>query len=190
VKKQINKLEEPVNILAKAQTMLSIGAYSLHTDLENIYLYVGDLKNENENLGELYFCLMDLFKTNRTLHIYIDSIGGNAYELINLYNIIVNNYKNKIHTYLLNEAYSSAGLLFLLGDIKHINAYSLLMLHDVTLFPQGQIQNIKKYVEAKELIYKQLMKNVCLNFLTKKEFELLELGRDLYFGFDELKKRL
>ena len=186
---EINK-ELIVNVSETAQTMFSIGTYSLHTDLKNIYLYIGDFKNENENLGELYFCLMDLFKKNKILHIYIDSTGGNMFEFINLYNIIKNNYNLKIHTYLLNEAYSAAGLLFLIGDERHFNHYSLLMLHDITLFPRGQTQNVKIYINSKELIYKQLMEDICSNFLIKKEFKLLQLGRDLYFDFKELDKRM
>jgi ATP-dependent protease ClpP protease subunit len=66
-----------------------------------------------------------------TIHIYINSCGGNAYELFSLLSILDIAKKKGviIHTHIIGVAYSAGSILAVYGDYRTMSRYSDHLLH-------------------------------------------------------------
>lgn len=161
---------------------------------EKILLYIGDLKNDQDekysNFLKLLHNIRKLSTKHQNIHIIINSGGGNIEEFIALYNAI-KLYK-KIITEIDSVAYSGGGLLFLIGTDKIINENACIMLHTYYKASEGIQPNILTENKFASKRYTNLFKKIMLdnNFLSKKEFNQLIEGKEFWFEKKEIEKRL
>lgn len=111
--------------------------------------------------------------------ILIDSYGGHVYSLLSMIDIIQASPK-PVATIVTGKAMSCGAVLFTCGSegIRYIGPSATVMIHDVSSFAFGKVEDIK--VDAKET-----------NRLNKKIFSLMEknIGKEKGYLLDIVKKR-
>ena len=137
----------------------------------------------------------DLLLTLRRCHeeddiqIYINSGGGalpTTFQIINA----MGQCKAPITTILDGNAHSAASLLFLSGNAFVFSDSSAMLCHYFTTGIHGKGHEVSDYITFAEEHYKQLFKNIYNHFLTEKELEEMFTGKDFWFNYKQIEKRL
>lgn len=123
------------------------------------------------------------------IYIHINTPGGCLSTGIQLINAIHSSQAKTI-TILEAEASSMGAILFLAGDEFVVHDNCIMMFHHYSggTFGKGheQLAQAKATVEW----YAQLMKNICIPFLSLDEVDRVLKGEDIWLDSEHIKKRL
>ncbi len=130
-------------------------------------------------------------KEHDTLELRINSRGGLVNEGSQFYSIINNKFFNKTTTILDSCGYSMGALTFCMGHKRVITTRSDLMFHDYSGGIAGKGGEIKSRFKHSTKHLRDFFKDVILSkqFLTKKEFDDMLIGKDFWMDAKELCKR-
>jgi len=123
------------------------------------------------------------------IQLYINSGGGalpTTFQIINA----MSQCKAPITTILDGNAHSAASLLFLSGNTYVFSDSSAMLCHYFTTGIQGKGHEVSDYITFAEEHYKQLFKNIYNHFLTEKELQDMFTGKDFWFNYKQIEKRL
>lgn len=153
-------------------------------------LFINEFQHENNQLYPIIYSLRQS-KPEDILEIRINSTGGYMSEGMTFFNIINERFPGRTVTVLDNQAYSMGGFLFGMGDERLAYEYSSLMFHDYSAGIVGKGDNMRTDLEHSNDVMHQFLSDLLVKnkFLTKKEFNEMVLGKDFWFGCEELAKR-
>lgn len=108
-----------------------------------------------------------------TLHVHIDSYGGETSAGITIYNLL-RNLKCKVITYAEGFACSAASLIFCAGESRIMRSASLLMIHPAWTCTQGNAEELRRTADDLEKI-SDVAANIYRDNSTLEEADLQEL---------------
>lgn len=181
-KKKIAVKEEVVD--EKSNIVKKIPA---HTDYR---IFIDRFLEKQRGLHEMFNELLDA-KEFDNLELRINSGGGLVNEGMQFYTIIKNKFNGRTTTVLDASGYSMGALLFCMGDKRVITSNSDLMFHDYSGGMSGKGGELKSRMEHKDSHIRNFFKSIILknNFLTKKEYKDMLIGKDYWFNAKQLCKR-
>jgi len=152
--------------------------------------FVNDFMEWEKGLHEIYNELWDASEDDK-LELRINSNGGMVNEGAQFYSIIKNKFNGRCTTILDNKGYSMGALIFSLGDERIISEYSDMMYHTYSGGVFGKSGEIESRNNHTQKHLKQFFKDIIVGnrFLSKKEFEEMLIGKDFWFGPEEMCKR-
>jgi len=96
-----------------------------------LYILDEDARNEKEKCNY----------ERKPIRIYINSDGGNVYDMWSLIDIMLNS-KTPIYTYCTGYALSAAFNIFLAGTKRFVSEHATLMYHQISCWRSGKYQDI------------------------------------------------
>jgi ATP-dependent Clp protease protease subunit len=107
--------------------------FAKQVDQESIEVLSKDIVkiNENDHFLEKYYTAFDLVYKRPPIKIYIDSYGGNVYQIFGVINIIESS-KTPIHTICTGTAMSCGFMLLISGHRRFAYKYSTPLYHQVS----------------------------------------------------------
>ena len=96
-----------------------------------LYILDEDARNEKEKCNY----------ERKPIHIYINSNGGDVYDMWSLIDIMLNS-KTPIYTYCTGYAMSAAFNIFLAGTKRFISEHATLMYHQISCWRSGKYQDL------------------------------------------------
>ena len=139
---------------------------NLHTYIEKGYsfeyrtIYISDVTEEDMSKLIRAFDVMEN-SSNEPIHIFVSSFGGSVYDGLALFDKIRAS-KSEVHTYAMGKVMSMGLILFLAGDIRHMQDNATAMAHSVSSGTWGKARNME--VDVNEV--KRLNK-ILINILTQ-----------------------
>ena len=126
------------------------------------------------------------------LRVQIASGGGYVTEGLKLYNVL-NNIFADCTTVLDPFGYSMGALTFVMGETRVIYKDSEIMFHDYGSGNFGKAGELISHLEHESKHVRSFFRRVIMEergkFLTEKEFEQMLLGKDFWFGPEEMLRR-
>lgn len=89
------------------------------------------------------------------IKIYINSYGGNVYDMWALIDIMLNS-KTPIHTYCTGYAMSAAFQIFLAGHRRFATKHSTFMYHQISCWRQGKYQDLVEDRQQMDFLQKKI----------------------------------
>jgi len=123
------------------------------------------------------------------VNIYINSPGGNLFTGVQLISCMKQSMAH-IRTILDGQAMSLAPLILFAGDEIQISENSMIMFHQYSSLSGGKGNEQLSNATAMTDFYKNTLNKYGKPFLEDKEIERICNGQDLYFGDDEINKRI
>ncbi len=108
-----------------------------------------------------------------TIHVYINSYGGEVAEGLAIYNAL-KRHKAKVITYVDGFACSIASVIFAAGDERIVSNSSLLMIHDAWTWAAGNAEELRKAAGDLDIIT-QAAVNAYLEIVNITEKEVNKL---------------
>lgn len=108
-----------------------------------------------------------------TIHVYINSYGGEVAEGLAIYNAL-KRHKAKIITYVDGFACSIASVIFMAGDERRMSNASLLMIHNAWTYTAGNANELRKAADDLDVIT-QASINAYMEDINISEEELKQL---------------
>lgn len=108
-----------------------------------------------------------------TIHVYINSYGGDVNEGLAIYNNLKRS-KAKIITYADGFACSIASVIFMAGDERIVSNASLMLIHNAWTYTQGNAKELRKKADDLDVIT-QASINTYMTEVNISEEELKEL---------------
>lgn len=108
-----------------------------------------------------------------TIHVYINSYGGDVNEGLAIYNNLKRS-KAKIITYADGFACSIASVIFMAGDERIVSNSSLMLIHNAWTYTQGNAKELRKKADDLDVIT-QASINTYMTEVNISEEELKEL---------------
>lgn len=163
-------------------------------------LFLSDAIN-NETICEVCFNLLYLVKydddkeckeigyTRTPISIYINSNGGNIYDMWALIDIIENS-KTPIYTYCTGYAMSAAFMIFLAGHKRFCSKHATFMTHQMRITRSGEYQKVVEGMEETEYMTKTMEQFIIEKTkITQHELDIIrEKKIDRYFHAEEASK--
>ncbi len=147
----------------------------------------------SENKKGLHAIFNELRKAGAydCLELRINSDGGSVTEGQQFFNVILEKFGDNTTTFLDNHGYSMGALLFCMGRQRIIYPYSELMFHNYTHGVWGKGENVKSQVKHTARSLTAFFKDLTVNqdFLSKKEFKEMLLGKDFWMDCEEMCRR-
>ena len=150
-----------VNILETGQQRMT--AIDLQSKLlqEGIIMITSEITRDSvTEYQEQLFYLMSKYKAGDVVTIYINSPGGSVYSGLGLYDVIqvVKSKGIIVRTINIGVAASMASILLMSGTPGHreSTANSTVMVHELSSYDYGKIQELKDSVEECERLQKRL----------------------------------
>lgn len=152
-------------------------------------LYMGEFNEECNLINKIYNALWEF--NAKELTIFVDSCGGNYYELLSFNNILKNRYRQRCITILNVHGCSAGAFLFCLGDVRIIFENSIFMIHSSTSYHGGKLNELEKEYPFRKEHFVKFCENLLVKnkFLSKIEFEKMIKGEDFWFDSAELARR-
>lgn len=85
------------------------------------------------------------------IHVHLSSYGGEVKEGLAIYNAL-KQHKAKVITYCDSFACSIASVIFMAGDVRLMNAASLLMIHNAWTYASGNADALRKQADDLDII--------------------------------------
>jgi len=156
----------------------------IHTD-ERIF-YITDTVDEDTisriNFNLLYLLAQDKIKDEKEknyqrepIHIYINSFGGDVYNMWSLIDIILQS-ETPIITYCTGYAMSAAFMIFLARDQRIVTTHATLMYHQLSARRSGKFQDL--FENQKELDWLQNSQEEYVADRTKISRKTLKENRE------------
>lgn len=152
--------------------------YNLETEGTKAALYIyGDITSwpwlesdvSSYNLSKALEQLGDVDE----IDVYINSYGGEVAEGLAIYNAL-KRHKAKVTTYCDGFACSIASVIFMAGDVRVMNAASLLMIHNAWTYAAGDANELRKQADDLDTITQPSI-NVYMEKVNISEEELKTL---------------
>lgn len=123
-----------------------------------LYGYIG--REEKADADRVVSELMSLSSTYRNIDVRINSLGGEVFSGMAIFNALKNSTAN-VNIYVDGVAASMAGIIALCGRPLHMSRYSRLMLHQVTGGVHGTSEEIRAYADVVEQLTDTLVTMVA-----------------------------
>ena len=157
-------------------------------DLKNRIIYVeGDVDDVSVSQAMKALQLLDLEDSTKPIKLIINSFGGSVYDGLALYDAI-RNAKSEVYTYGYGKIMSMAVSILIAGDKRFISKSSTVMVHEISDFVVGQLQELKRAVKEAERL-ESLMLDFFVERTSNKDRKYWEsLKNDTYFTAEEAVK--
>lgn len=155
---------------------------------KKLFIKINEFDNEDKHLNELvkklYTC-----KPNTIIEVWISSYGGSVDELIQIVNAL-SKFKNRGAT-IISNAMSCGALLYLTfpKDKRYIFPNTTLMIHNYKSWVHGTPDEIENTHKHYKTVLESMIKNLAYEYMTKKERDRFENGKDIFFKDIDLLKR-
>ena len=107
--------------------------------------------NEHDSLLSRLYDVYDFDYKPKPINIYIDSYGGQVYQVLGLISIMEKS-ESPIHTYCTGTAMSAGFIMLISGHKRFAHKYSTIMLHQLSTGTWGMLKEIEDHVvEMKRL---------------------------------------
>lgn len=128
--------------------------------------------------------LMDRDTTEKPIRLLVNSFGGSVYDGLALYDAI-RNCKSEIHTYGYGKIMSMAVHILIAGDKRYMSPRSTIMVHEISDFVYGQLEDIKIQVKEAERLERVLI-DIFVERTNIKDRDYWEkLKKETYFTADQ-----
>lgn len=168
-----------------------------YTNVEKRLFYLSD-DVDNSSIGQLCWSLVYLLQEDdkkeekekdfvrEPVKIYINSFGGEVYDMWALIDIILNS-KTPIYTYCTGYAMSAAFNIFLAGHKRFVSEHATLMYHQISCWRSGKYQDLVEDREEMDNVQKTIEEYVIkrTNFTQEKLDEIREKKKDIYIHSKE-----
>ncbi len=153
-------------------------------------IYIGRFFELKRGLHAVFNQLKEA-KENDTLEFIINSGGGFVNEGMQFFNIMQEKFPGKTTAYLDNYGYSMGAMLFSMCHKRVAYPYSDFMYHNYSGGARGKGGELVARVKHSDKRLNSFFKDVIVGngFLTKLEFEKMQLGKDFWMNTKELCKR-
>ena len=145
--------------------------------------------NENDRFLEKLYRLYGVEYKPAPIELYIDSYGGMVYQTFGLISLIETSV-TPIHTICTGTAMSCGILLLIAGHKRYCYERSTIMLHSISTFSEGQVQDIKEELaeteRLQEIVTKLVVEKTKIPFKTVKAVETGK--KDWYMTPSQAKK--
>ena len=122
--------------------------------------------------------------------LYIISLGGDLDGAIAISSAIEDT-RAHVHGVLTGTGASAASMIFLACHTHEISHRSRLMIHEPSYLSGGKHSENKTAIASDDKWFAEIYKGWYGEFLTEEEMDIvLNVGKDVYFHYDELAKRL
>lgn len=130
--------------------------------------------NESDTLITKIYSVYDMAYTPKPINIYIDSYGGNVYQILGLLSVMDNS-KTAIHTYSTGAAMSCGFMILIAGHKRFAYKYSTPLYHQISNWSHGTLADMQeKLTETKRL--QKLLENIILQKTRLTKTKLKEVN--------------
>lgn len=150
---------------------------------KTITLYLGSLSGCDYELNRIRQRLAEAGQSYH-LHIRISSGGGTLEDMFGLYNACVDNFRERMTTYIDYKAFSAAGLLFLMAPERVIYPHSMVMFHDCRMgVSSGHEDQIINNVKLVNSVYRDFVHEMLGKYFSKRKInDILKSRVDCELG--------
>jgi ATP-dependent protease ClpP protease subunit len=149
-----------------------------------IHVYLDENIGSANNYRQLTV-MLEILTPSDTVVFKINSYGGNAYTMIQIYNSIK---KTKAHTVAdVTMAMSAGAIIALACDEILVTPFSTFMIHSIQTRVGGKISDVKNTVEYDVKFNNQIIRKVFKGFLSGREINQVINGTEIWLCCDELK---
>jgi ATP-dependent protease ClpP protease subunit len=160
--------------------------YKKVPESKDYILHLGEFMAEgNEN--QALFTEILKADPNSQISIFIASEGGNFFEIVQFYNLMVPKFDNII-TYL-HTGYSAGSMAFLLGTTRYVYEHSDMMVHSYTGVNYGKRDDMLNQTHHQDKMITTFFKKIYSPYFTKKEIKRINKGEDFWMDSKEMLKR-
>jgi ATP-dependent protease ClpP protease subunit len=154
----------------------------------NVDAYIdGDIGDVDQYRNLLQF--LRQMEEGDEIRIWIDSPGGYLRSALAIIDAI-NNCKGNVTCIVSGEAFSAASMIALAAPNLNITENATMMIHNASGGIEGKFGDIQQHVEFYGNRIKTITRNIYSDFLTDEEMDFVLMGKDYYFDYDEIIKRL
>lgn len=153
--------------------------YGYHLGMRIVYVD-DDIDGESVSRAMKAIQIMDRMSAE-TITIVINSFGGSVYDGLALYDMI-KACRSEIHTYGYGKIMSMATFLLLAGDKRYISKRATIMVHELSDWMEGQLQDLKVSLKESVRIQNILIDIYCQQTKKQNKKYWSELKRDTYFS--------
>lgn len=171
-----------------------------YTNTDERLFYLSDYI-DNSSIGQISWSLLWQLKKDdeqdekeknyerKPIKIYINSYGGNVYDMWGLIDIMLNS-KTPIYTYCTGYAMSAAFKIFLAGHKRFASKHSTFMYHQMSCWRAGKYQDLVEDREEMDKLNKMNEDFVIKRTkLTKEDIDdIREKKKDFYIHSDDALK--
>ena len=122
------------------------------------------------------------------LELHIASQGGDADELIQIYNLANTVFHGRVATFA-NQAYSAGAWAFLFGRDRILYEHSSLMWHSYAGGFGGKRQDLLDQMEHDDRRLSKFLMGTLEPYFTKKELKRMNSGKDFWLDTEEACRR-
>lgn len=151
------------------------------------YDLYGELK-EVEYYLDLIHTLHSMEKDD-SITLYIDGVGGYIDSMKQLINA-VDFCRGTVNGILTGDAASAHSFLVLAMPNLQISQRATMMIHSASFGTVGKEHEVTAYVKSTDAFIKNLKKEFYSGFLSEQELRDLDIGKDFYFTYIDIIKRL
>ena len=169
----------------------------IYCNTNNRLIYISDDIN-NCSIGAVCYNLLSIINdddkqdekeknfTREPIKIYINSFGGELYDMWSLIDIILNS-KTPIYTYCTGYAMSAAFKIFLAGHKRYATKHASFMYHQINCWYSGKYQDTVEYRKEIDKLQQQIEDYVTERTkITKEKIEEIRLEKkDFYIHSQE-----
>ena len=144
---------------------------------------------DHDTMGDVVKQLMSLDRNKGAITVYLNTNGGDAYEILTLYDTI-RCLKNKVHIHVLGYAFSAGAVIAACcGTGKRMcGKNTTFMIHEISSWAQGKFNELKDNYEETGRLRKVLIKLLVKHTkLSTTELEK-KLAHDFYFDAKKAKR--
>ena len=161
---------------------------SQFTNSTTYIIYLNEEIVEAEKYSKLFNLIRNAGEYD-VIKIHINSPGGNLFTGVQLITCMRQSMAHII-TSLDGMAFSLAPLILLAGDEIAISENSVIMFHHYSSFAGGKGNEQLANATAMNDFYRNTLDKYGTPFLSEAEIDKIMDGKDLYFGDDEINKRI
>lgn len=182
--KQINKMNigGVMDFLSNERPFLI--SQSEHTIVDTV-IHIGDITSPEE-----YFEVLEAIEnTTGSLHVKLNTDGGDLSTTIALYYAIKERELGSTLIEIVNKAYSGGSVLALATYGLKVNPMSQMMIHSPSSMDGGKHNEMKMSRQFSERQIEVFYKEVYSGFLTEEEIESVLADKDIWLNADEIAER-
>lgn len=159
-----------------------------HVNSKTYTIYLNEEIVEAKKYSKLFSLLRNASEYD-VIKIHINSPGGDLFTGMQFITCMKQSYAHIITT-LDGMAYSLAPMILFAGDEISISEHSSIMFHHYSSAMMGKGNEQLSNAQAMSTYYRNTLEKYGMPFLTEVEVEQIMDGKDLYFGDDEINKRI
>lgn len=161
---------------------------SEHVNSKTYTVYLNEAIVEADRYCKLFTLLRSAGECD-IVKIHINCMGGDLFTGVQLITCMKQSAAT-IHTELDGQAMSLAPLILFAGDDITISENSIIMFHNYSSMMYGKGNEQVSSASAFNEFYRNTMMKYARPFLDEAEIDQIMDGKDLYFGDDEINRRI